>query len=73
MEIDLQKKFKNLLQEDIKDYLDKCHKSFYSPETYPNMYREQEQKLLDEIIELRWKFAKEISSKTATQACPKPQ
>ncbi|APC45999.1 hypothetical protein PSGCA5_18 [Liberibacter phage SGCA5-1] len=37
------------------------------------MYREQEQKLLDEIIELRRKFAKEISSKTATQACPKPQ
>ncbi|WCM58437.1 hypothetical protein Q7M94_05455 (plasmid) [Candidatus Liberibacter asiaticus] len=73
MEIDLQEKFKNLLQEDIKFYLDTWHKTLYSPETYPNMYREQEQKLLDEIIELRWKFAKEISSKTATQACPKPQ
>nr|AGJ71210.1 hypothetical protein [Candidatus Liberibacter asiaticus] len=72
MEIDLQKQFKNYLHEDVKFYLDKWCEALYSPETYPNMYREQEQKLLDEIIELRWKSAKEISSKTATQACPKP-
>ncbi len=69
MEIDLQKQFKNYLHEDVKFYLDKWCEALYSPESYSNKYRER--RLLDKIIELRMKFAKENGLKTVTPVCPK--
>ncbi|RKL52304.1 hypothetical protein Q7L89_05470 (plasmid) [Candidatus Liberibacter asiaticus] len=72
MHTDLQEQFEAYVREDIKAHLDEwCELRDASTGELLYKAKDVERRLLDKIIELRMKFAKENGLKTVTPVCPK--